>query len=185
MPSTDWFRPVAQFNGLLSQPVSMTVRLPWLYVIAALRERLLYIGETYDEGGLVVRLGRHFGPYNTSTFRKRCHKVAGVINPKGPFLVIAAKMPSGDDAPIDCTSKQIRLLCETYVHSRVATRFLASRPEWVVVSSSTVTKIGQNPIAEQVSAALVDAFECIYFVNEELSFHTPFHLIILDAPVPV
>src|SRR5258708_39827745 len=154
MPSTDWFRPIAQFNGVLSQPVSMTERLPWLYVIVALRARLLYIGETHDEGGLVVRLGRHFGPYTTSTFRQRCIEVAGVINPKGPFLVIAAKMPFGDDAPIDCTSKQIRLLCETYVHSRVAIRFVSTRPGWTVVSSSTATKIGQHPIAEQASDGL-------------------------------
>jgi len=43
------YAPIAHFNGTLTQEISITDRLPWIYIIASLDEKLMYVGETYDE----------------------------------------------------------------------------------------------------------------------------------------
>src|SRR6266511_186982 len=128
--------PVAHFNGLGGRTVDLTSKLPWLYIIAAPRARVIYIGETNDEGGLVVRLGAQFGPYPGSSLRKSTAAITGKTTLKAPFVVIAARLPfASDDAPFNGDSKQSRLVCEGVLHQLVAQHFLARMPGWTIVSS--------------------------------------------------
>lgn len=119
------FRPASHFSGSVSDPlVDLTAQAPWLYIIACMKPRLLYVGETYDSGGLIVRLGSHFGPFTGSTLRQSAAKHMGsIVTP--PFIVVAAYLPTDDPAvQFDASAKNVRLTCETLVHTHIARRVL-------------------------------------------------------------
>lgn len=176
------FVPVGHVNGVVSYPVDLTVQLPWLYVIVAVKHRVLYIGETNDRGGLIVRLGSHFGYYETSTLKKAAARVAGIGSLRPPFVVVAARLPTDDPAAsFDASSKKVRLLCEALMHESVA--HFASRRNWTLVSINQPPQLAPHP---DVIGACNSIFSCIVNAIDflsEIAVQSPFHLVILNQPV--
>lgn len=174
------FTPVAHFSGFATERIDLTTRMPWLYVVVARPAQIVYIGETFDQGGLVVRLGAHFGPYQTSSLRQCAERIAYVRTLKPPFLVLAARLPYGDDdAPFNGESKQVRLVCEAVLHTYLTSRFVARKPGWTTVSSYETPQISQTPDIEQACESIYRCFVSAYDFLETLLAGSPFHVVLL------
>ena len=81
---------VGHITGIHVTQVNLTSKLPWLYLIASIGSRVIYIGETNNENGLVSRLSQHFGPFSNSTFKQSAEEVASIRTLRSPYLIIAA-----------------------------------------------------------------------------------------------
>jgi len=173
------FSTIAHFSGISTQKFDLTTQLPWLYVIAALRERLIYIGETYDEFGLVVRLGRHFGRPIESSLRQAADKL-GIIRLMPPFIVIATKLPFGEDnLGLDATAKKVRLLYESVLHQYVSQRFTAVS-NWTIISNFTSNGIREPQEILEGCESIYNCFISAINFIEPLTSNAPFHLVVLD-----
>ena len=180
------FSPNGHFSGNAQDTVDLTAPIPWLYIIAGLKSKVVYIGETHDQGGLVVRLGSHFGPYPRSDFRQAAARTVGIHNLKGPFVVVAAQLPVDDpDVRFNGDSRKERRLCETLVHEHVGRRVARSKKGWTVISTAQSSGSGENDdityAAESISACFFAALEFL----EELTPPSPFHLVTLSGNVNV
>ena len=153
------YTPVAHVSGTAAVQLDLTQQIPWLYIIVAVRQRIIYIGETHDQGGLVVRLSSHFGYYQQSGLKQAAAKHAGIKRLTPPFLVFGARLPFSDDTvTFEGTSKQIRLRMEATVHELVTSRFVASRGGWVVVSSASPVGIKLSRDMEQACDGILRCF---------------------------
>ena len=174
------FSPNGHFSGNAQQAVDLTAPLPWLYIIACLRSRVLYIGETYDQGGLVVRLGSHFGPRSRSNLRQAAAAIVGVHDLRSPFLVVAAQLPVNDpDFRLNGDSRKERRLCEALVHAHVGRYVARRRSGWVVVSTAQSAGSGEN---EDITSACESISRCFVAAMDflsELDPPSPFHLVTL------
>jgi hypothetical protein len=180
---------VGHITGIHIASIDLTLRLPWIYLIASVGSRVLYVGETYALGGLVGRLSEHFGPFVSSTLKQRAEDVASVRILRPPFVVLAARLPLGDDdAPFDAASKQVRLICEALLHELVALQFLPTSPEWTIVSTPQGAKISTTEAMQAACASIYGCFTSIYGFLGPLSTAAPFQLVILEEkkakPVP-
>ncbi|GEM_PF-5458109 len=173
------FATVAHFSGLVTHRLDLTVQFPWVYIIIAPKAKVIYIGETYDQAGLVVRLGRHFGRYQESELRK-CASKHGILKLHPPFIVIAARLPFGEDtSEPDASSKQIRLFYEGILHQYIASRFTGKRAGWSVISNSASD--GTEPESIKKSCeSIYSCFENTFKFLESLTEPSPFHLVLLD-----
>src|SRR5215467_1535786 len=98
------YLPIVHIQSVYAQRLDLTARIPWLYIIGIKKPKLLYIGETFDTGGLISRLGAHFGSYVGSTLRQRVEAVAGLSRVQYPVIVVAARLPFAEDrAAIDAS----------------------------------------------------------------------------------
>ena len=173
------FTTVAHFSGLITHRVDLTEQLPWVYLIIAPQAKIVYIGETYDEAGLIVRLGRHFGRYQESTLRQSASK-HGILKLHAPFIVLAARLPFGENSDeYDASSKQIRLSYESILHQYVALRFTGKKAGWVIISTSSASGIEPESI-NKACDSIYSCFENTYNFLESLTEPSPFHLVILD-----
>ena len=171
------YTPVGHVTSNLVAPVDLTNRTPWLYVILALRHRLMYVGETLL---LVERLSDHFGPYisERSTFRRAAARVGqGTMRP--PFVAIAARLPADDHprASFDGSSRKVRQLCEGLVHSN-----LARHPgRWWIVSTPQSPNLSAT--ADMESACESIAGNCVTAIDflQGLTVASPFNLVILGS----
>ena len=173
------FRPASHFSGSVSDPlVDLTAHAPWLYIIACMKPRLLYIGETYDSGGLIVRLGSHFGPFTGSTLRQSAAKYVGsTVTP--PFIVVAAYLPTDDpEVQFDASSKNVRLACEALVHTHIA-RIVLKKEAWTIISSSQITKLAENTDIEMACESIANCFDTTLDFLSDLTTASPFHLVTL------
>ena len=166
------------FSGSTAGSSDVTVHTPWLYVIACVRDRLLYVGETYDKAGLVGRLSTHFG-YHNSSLRQTASEFGGVRSLKSPFVVIAAQLPTDEPTVrFDCSSKSVRLLVEAVAHNRLA-RF-ATEKGWTIVSSAQSSIVRENAdIVEACNSISACVQSTLEFV-EGLTRVSPFHFVTLD-----
>lgn len=173
------FSPNGHFSGNVQDTVDLTAPNPWLYVIAGLTSQVVYIGETNDQGGLVVRLGRQFGPYPHSDFRKAAARTLGIHNVKPPFVVVAAQLPVNErDVRLNGDSRKERRLCETLVHAHVG-RYVARRKGWTVISTAQSEGSGEN---DDLASACESFSQCFFAALEflgELYPPSPFHLVTL------
>lgn len=178
------FVPVAHLTGFAPKRVQLTARLPWLYVIAAQRARVVYVGETYDQGGLVVRLGSHLGSFQQSTFRRRVAEITGVSILRPPFLVVAARLPFADeDAGYDAGSKKIRLACEAMLHELIVKHFISISKgrSWTIVSTAQSNSLVDNEFIQSSCRSIYNWFESSFSFLQTLMSVTPFHLVLLDS----
>ena len=171
----------AHFSGTAAQAVDLAVKLPWIYIIACPRERVVYVGETFDSGGLVVRLSSHFGSYNRSTLRQAAFRHAGVTVLQSPFIVVAALLPMDDSrATFDGASKAVRVLIEARVQEQVA-RFALKRNGWAVVSTGQGTRERDHPDITRASDSIAECFFDAYAFLDGMTPVSPFNLVILVA----
>ena len=171
----------AHFSGTAARPVDLTVQHPWVYIIACPRDRIVYVGETYDTGGLVVRLSTHFGPFPRSTMRQAAFRHAGIGVLKSPFIVVAAQLPVDDaDVSFDGSNKTVRRLIEARVQEEVA-RFALSKTGWAVVSTGQPARERDNPDIGSASNSIAQCFIEAYGFLEGVTPTSPFHLVILVA----
>ncbi len=169
----------AHFHGTAARPVDLTAQHPWVYIIACPRDRIVYVGETYDAGGLVVRLSTHFGPFRRSTVRQAAFRHAGISVLKSPFIVVAAQLPVDDaDISFDGSSKTVRRLIEARVQEEAA-RFAQSRIGWAVVSTAQPARERDNPDIGSASDSIAKCFIDAYGFLEGVTPTSPFHLVIL------
>jgi len=176
--------PVAQFSGYGTRSIDLTSQLPWLYIIAATHRRLLYCGETNDQGGLIMRLGAHFGPFDRSTFRQSATRLAGAAIVKPPFLIVSAKLPFQDDtSKFDGSSKQIRLALEAKVHELLVSKFIVRNPDWTLVSNTVGSRNAGPKAIETTGENITDQFIDIFSVNRSLMNSSPFNLFLLNQEV--
>jgi len=185
------YTPVAHFNGTLTKKISMTEKLPWLYIIASLKQKVLYIGETFDEAGLASRLSTHFGRPLNSSFKKCAADNAGIRNVMPPYLVIGARLPfNDDDAPFNGESKIVRKACESLLHEIITSKFILPN-KWIIISSAS-TSIELTDEMRSSCIEIFDNFSASFTFFENLSSEVlPFNLVILDrliekeeAPLP-
>lgn len=174
------YAPIAHFNGTLIQEVSITEKLPWLYIIALLEEKSLYIGETFDESGMMGRLSSHFGRTINSSLKQCAAKNAGIRNISAPYLIMLARLPFNDDsAPFNGESKKVRKACESYLHEIIMTNFIL-RNKWTLISSASssleITEEMKNSCNE-----IFNNFVASYTFLENLSSKIlPLNLVLLD-----
>lgn len=175
------YQTIGQFNGTSGSIGDLTAQSPWIYIIAALKSKVLYIGETNDQGGLVARLSRQFGPYTSSTFRQKASSIAGLARVGPPFVVVGARLPHGEESDeFDAASKQIRLLCEAIVHESVATEFLPRNPGWAIVSDPQPSRLSMTDRLVDTCSSIHDCFNHSFEHLRGLAQATPFQLSILD-----
>jgi hypothetical protein len=178
------YAPVAQITGIASKAVSLTTRLPWLYIIVAVRNRVVYVGETHDAEGLLIRLGSHFGPFAASTLKRRASERAGIGQLKPPFLVVSARLPFAEDpASFDGTSATTRKLCEALVQQLVTERFVLKTEGWVIVSQTSNSGMSASAEVSAACESIYAAFHNALNFFTALSSASPFHLVVLD-PYP-
>ena len=172
------------FSGNVQEAVDLTTPSPWLYVVAGLASQVIYIGETFDQGGLVVRLGSHFGPYPRSDFRQAAARTIGVHNLRGPFIVVAAQLPVNDpDIRFNGDSRRERRLCEALVHAQVG-RYVARRKKgWTVISTAQPSGSAENDDITSASESISDCFFVALDFLGRLSPPSPFHLVTLTGSV--
>ena len=174
------FAPDSHFSGNISRPIDLTEHTPWLYLIVCLEERLIYVGETYGQGGLITRLSSHFGPYSGSTLRQAAARNAGVGILRPPFIVVAARLPTNDpDVRFDGSSKKIRLLCEALVHTHAA-KFAAERSGWAVISTNSLEEMDESDEIAFSCTSISTCFRSVIDFLKELSSSSPFHLVTLS-----
>lgn len=173
------FTTIAHFSGLVTHRIALTEQLPWVYLIIAPQAKVVYIGETYDEAGLIVRLGRHFGRYQESTLRQSASK-HGILKLHAPFIVIAARLPIGEDSDeYDASSKQIRLFYESILHQYIALRFTGKKAGWVIISTSSASGTEPESI-KKACESIYACFENTFNFLESLTEPSPFHLVLVD-----
>ena len=174
------FVPDSHFSGNVSRPIDLTEHIPWLYLIACIESRLVYVGETYNQGGLIVRLSSHFGPYRRSTLRQAAARNAGAAYLRSPFIVVAAKLPTNDpDVRFDASSKKVRLLCEALAHTHAA-RFASERRGWTVISTAQVREVSENHDITESCKSIASCFSSTVNFLKELTSSSPFHLVTLS-----
>ncbi|WP_260291221.1 hypothetical protein [Sedimenticola hydrogenitrophicus] len=175
------YKPVVHYSGSVSKYLDITAQMPWLYIIAAQKQKVVYVGETYDLGGLIVRLGRHFGPYSTSTLRQNAQKLAGIQRLTAPYFVVAAKLPgSEDDFGFDGETKKVRQLFEALISQLLTEQYLALDPNWNIVSSFVPPSIKIPPGVEQACESIYKCFMQGYNTFEQLSKASPLNMMLLD-----
>ena len=177
------FVPLAHLTGFAPNRVDLTAHLPWLYVITARRARIVYIGETFDQGGLIVRLGSHLGSFQQSSLRKRVAEITGISVLRPPFLIVAARLPfADDDAGYDASSKKVRLACEALLHELVGREFISNDEKWTIVSTSQSNPLVDNESIKKSCRSIYNCFETSISFLQPLTTITPFHLVLLDSP---
>ena len=178
------FQPNGHFSGNAQGAVDLTAPLPWLYIVACLRSKVVYIGETNDRGGLVVRLGSHFGPYAGSSLRQAAAKTVGVSRLRAPFIVVAARLPIDDPGiQFNGNSRKERQMCEVLVHSHVSRHLASEFPDWVIVSSSRSAGVGENNDIASASESISRCFLSALRFLGRLTPHSPFNLVTLGTGV--
>jgi len=178
------YETTGQFGGSFARSIELTAHVPWLYIIVASRPQIVYIGETFDQGGLVVRLGRQFGPYTGSTLRQRAAQVAGIARLGPPLIVVAARLPYGDDGvAFDASSKQVRLLCEAVLHELVASRFIAARSGWTIISDPQPSRLTPNRQFFDACEGIYDCFDHSFEFLKGITAGSPFTLVVLDQEI--
>ena len=177
----EMYTPVGHVSGTQISRIEATRRLPWLYVICSIGSKIIYIGETFEEGGLLGRLSKHFGPYSFSTLKQRAETVANIRHLRSPFLVLGARVPFGDeDVPVDGAAKYVRLSYEAIFHQIMGLEFIPENPSWTIVSTPQPSS---QPITEYVEVSCKSIFDC--YVNafgflEPLSEAVPYQVVLLD-----
>lgn len=177
-----YFTPVGHITGLHSTSIDVTARIPWVYIIVAVGSKILYIGETYEQSGLVGRLSSHFGMYKESTLKQQAAKISRIHGLRGPYLIVCTRLPLSDkDAPFDGSSKQVRLAFECLLHETLALEFVASRGDWTIVSTPQATRMTSVASVEDACKSVYRCFESAYAFLETISRSVPFQLVILDC----
>lgn len=174
------FAPIGHFSGDVSQAVDLATQLPWLYVIACPNSRLLYVGETYAQGGVIGRLANQFGLHQQSTLRRAAARITGISSLEPPYIVIAAELPCDDDeVRFDASSKHVRHLCESIMHRHVA-EWASRKGGWVVVSSSQAKAASETEDIVEACRAISSCFETTMDFLLGLTLTTRFHFVVVS-----
>ena len=174
------YTPIAHFNGTLVQEVSITEKLPWIYIIALLEKKSLYIGETFDEAGIMGRLSSHFGRTINSSLKECAAKNAGIHNITSPYLVIVARLPFNDDsAPFNGENKKVRKACESYLHEIILTEFVLPN-QWTLISSASTSIKVTDEMKNSCQEILYNFMASYTFLENLSSKILPLNLVVLD-----
>ena len=120
------YAPVGQLTGFFSKQLSLTDRLPWLYTVVSLANRLIYVGETHQEGGLLTEISAQLAGSNSTLQTKSIE--LGITRPGAPHLIVAARLPSNrDPAGFDGASGTIRMQCAATLQVRVVQDFISAK----------------------------------------------------------
>lgn len=175
------FAPVAHYNGVTLSKISLVDRAPWIYVIVCFGSKILYVGETRQEGGLVGRLSRHFGPFDGSTLKQRAQEVTSLGLVRGPYLTLAALLPTDEEEGLDASSKQVRMAFETQIHEKLGRRFISDHVNWTIVSTPQSARINETSELKDLAESVFECFASSFRMFESLSSETtPYQLILLD-----
>ncbi len=179
---------VGHITGIHATTIDLASNLPWLYTIVSIGSKIIYIGETHSEEGLVGRLSQHFGRFTNSTLKQRAEAVANIRILRPPFLVVAARLPFENDAPFNGLAKQVRLNCEAILHGLVALNFLPDHAEWTIISTPTGSRSPETSEMAGACESIYTCFSSIYQFLGPLSSAAPFQLVILEEnqaqPIP-
>lgn len=171
----------AHVSSVVSVERDLTVKLPWAYIIVVPRHKIIYAGETFDQGGLVARMSAHFGPYPTSTLRQCAARHAGISRVRSPFIVFAACLPNGEDeAPFEGGSLLVRRRVEATIHELIVKRFATRRAGWVLVSSTSPTEAQLTTEMEVACESIYECFEQGVLFLRDLCEATPWTFVLLD-----
>ena len=173
------FAPIGHVSASVAAPLDLVARGAWLYVIVALRDRLMYIGET---SALIERLSDHFGPYRPtrSTLRRAAARVGcGSVRP--PFVIVAARLPTEDHppAPFDASSRKVRQLCETLLHAHLAQH----TGRWWIVSTPQAPHLSATPDMEAACLSIATCCTTSIDFLRELAPSSPVNLVLLSGQV--
>ncbi|MFZ4664840.1 MAG: hypothetical protein ACOYME_00245, partial [Prochlorotrichaceae cyanobacterium] len=178
------FVTVGHISGSHSVDIDFTTRIPWLYIITAIGSKIIYIGETYDQSGLITRLSSHFGSYQQSTLKQKLESITNVSTLYSPYLVICARLPfANDNIDLDASAKQIRLAFENILHSEFAANFIAVNPGWTIISTPQGHGVSDTLEIETICRSIYKCFENSYEFLKGLSKTMPFQVVVLDAEV--
>ncbi len=174
------FVTAGHFSGITATSLDVTSKYPWIYIIAAISDKFLYVGETFDDDGLVVRLGRHFGKYKESTVKQAASKF-GVLRLSPPFFVVAAKLPfSDDDSKFDASSKKVRLLIESSIHELFISDFIPKK-RWTILSRCNSSLPTLDSSIKKASISIYNCFLESYRFFEPITNKSPFNLVLLEV----
>ena len=169
------------FSGQASRSVNFLEHVPWVYIVTCLSDRVIYIGETYDRGGLIVRLSTHFGPQPRSTLRKQASIVAGIPALRGPYIVVAARLPTNDTSVrYDGSNMHVRRLIESILHERLA-QYVSRRRGWVIVSNMQSSRAIENGDITTSCDSIAGSFEHAVEFLQTLAESSPVHLVTLSV----
>ena len=178
------FVTVGHISGSHSVDIDFTSRIPWLYIITAVGSRIIYIGETYDQSGLITRLSSHFGSYQQSTLKQRLESITNVSSLHGPYLIICARLPFADSSiDLDASGKHIRLAFENILHSRFAENFISINHGWTIISTPQGHTVSDTQEIENTCRSIYHCFEHSFEFLKGLSHTMPFQVIVLDAEI--
>jgi hypothetical protein len=180
------FAPVVHVSAVSARRVSVGGRLPWLYAIIASAERAIYIGETFDQAGLVTRLLSHFGPYSNSTLKQRAAAVLRRADLKPPILIFAARLPMHqENFKVEGSSRQVRLLLEGLLHQMIVESYLPKNPGWALLSSPTGVRLTETKeilaTAQEIYHSLTMTLDFLWNLQDS----SQFHLVIVDPSRPI
>ena len=112
--------------------------------------------------------------------RQAAARNAGVASLQPPFIVVAARLPINEpDVRFDASSKKVRLLCETLVHTHAA-KFALKRGGWTVVSTTRVRELSDSDEIAKSCESISSCFASIFDFLKELTSASPFHLVTLS-----
>ena len=176
----EMYAPVGHISGTQISGIEATRRLPWLYVICSIGSHIIYIGETFEEGGLVGRLAKHFGPYSLSTLKQRAEAVANIRQIRSPFLVLGARVPFGDEGvPVDGSAKHVRLSYEAILHQIMGLEFIPANPAWTIVSRPQPPRQSIPGYVEVSCKSIFDCYLNAFGFLEPLSASVPYQVVLL------
>ncbi|HEV7345008.1 MAG TPA: hypothetical protein VGN60_05170 [Devosia sp.] len=178
---------VGEMVGFAGKDIDLTAKKPWLYLIAEFSHGILYIGETHDRGGLLTRLGSHFGPEPESSLRRNARVIAGVGRLAPPYSIFAGKLPADEaNTAFSGESKQARRLVEALAHQIVFERFLSKGPKapngriWTIVSRGDRGSAPMSTVAREISYEFITEFLRRFPMMQDLSYAVPLKINILD-----
>lgn len=178
------FSPVLKFSGLSVSQTDLSQRNAWVYIVFCYKQKLLYIGETYDSEGVFRRLSSHFGPYAQSTLKQNANDIARkkILSP--PYLIVACNINSNSDDSFDSSAKKIRLKIEADLHQFYAQTFLVQNPGWNIISTASQTNITNDALLDNIVNSLYVESSNAFSHFKELSSSSPWNFIVLERPVP-
>ncbi len=90
------YAPVGHLTGTFSSRVNITDRNPWIYTIASMSARVICIRESNGDTGLLGELAAQLGN-SSGSFMLAQTTSLGLALPGPPYVVVAARLPSGND----------------------------------------------------------------------------------------
>lgn len=177
------YAPVGQVTSFFSKQLSLTDRIPWIYAIVSLSHRLVCVGETFSDGGLLSEMSSQLTAPE-SVLQTKCVEL-GIARLSSSYLIVAARLPSDrDPAGFDGSSATVRMHCATTLQSKMVQQFIPDNPGWTDVSMTTGAPASAGTAIDDACSAIFSHVSGSIHGMSALSRSVPLHVILLD-PYPV